>query len=346
MEIKAEELLYRLSNKKDIIGFKQLLVVYGEEDYYRNEIAKYVEDYVFTNIERENREITILEKDTDINYLQAIINTYPFFSGKSLVVIKDEKFLASKNEDNETKKQKISLEKILDDIPEYCTVFINVAKLDKRTKFFKAIKQKGLLCECNAIKAYELASWLIMQAQFYNARFENDALEMIMEYLAPVDKVPLSLLKNEIVKLAIYTGERKLWTKDDVENIFADLPEVSNFKLLDFLGERNIVKVLQSLAGMKNKGENILPICGLILFQLRRMLQFMELNRQRYDSKTIMANLKLQPFVVKKLQQQTRNFQEEKLKQAIIDIAALNVDLRKGGRDYQRLEEILICLLN
>lgn len=345
MEIKAEELLYRLQNKLELPNLKQLLVVYGEEDYYQNQITTLLPEYIFADITAENREITILEKDVEVKDLEVVINTYPFFCGKSLVIIKDEKLLNGKSESDNKGKNLEKLLQLLEDIPDYCTVFINVNKFDKRTKLFKHLKQNGLICECLPLRPYNLAPWLATQAQIHHARFTQDALDLIMEYLASVDKVPLTLLEQEIAKIAVYVNGRNLWTKEDVENIFSDLPEASNFKLLEFLGEKNLPKILQMLSGMRSKGENILPVCGLILFQLRRMLQFMELERQKYDMKNIIAELKIPPFVFKRLQQQTHRFTELKLKQAIIEIAQLNIDLRKGGRDYQRLEEILLCLL-
>ena len=345
MEIKAEELLYRLESKQSIEGLGHVWAVFGEEDYYRQQIVTAVPEAIFANVPVEDRQICIFDKDTDLLALGNAINTYPFFSGPSLVFLRDEKLLAVKADNDSKKKQLDKLAALLDDVPEYCTVVVSVSKLDKRTKLYKAIKKAGLVCECQSIRPYELGAWLDAQAESYGAHWQRDAIGVIMEYLSPVEKAPLQLLRQEIAKLAVYAGERRTWTKEDVETIFAALPEASNFALLNFIAERNLPEALAVLAGEKKKGTNILPVCAMVLFKLRQMLQFMELRRQGYGTKEVAAELKLHPYAAKKMQDQCQHFSESRLQAALLDIAQLNVDLRKGGRDYNRLEEILLQLL-
>ena len=306
MEIKPEELIYKLQNGAQLQQ-GNLLVVYGEEDYYRQQIVTALPEALFQGVDSADRAITSFDKDTDLNELASIINTYPFFSGQSLVVLKDEKLLAAKAESEARKQQLDKLADILSDIPDYCTVLVSASKLDKRTKLFKALKKQAL---------------------------------------QPVDKIPLKLLQQEIAKLAVYAGERREWTAEDVESIFSALPEASSFAIINALGKRNLPEVLQLLAAEKKKGTNVLPLCALITFKLRQMLQYVELAGRGFDYKGIVAELKLNPYVAKNLQREVHGFTPMALTQAILDLAQLNIDLRKGGRDYTRLEEILLQLLS
>lgn len=345
MEIKPEELIYKLQNGAQLPQ-GNLLVVYGEEDYYRQQIVTALPEALFQGVDSADRAITSFDKDTDLNELASIINTYPFFSGQSLVVLKDEKLLAAKAESEARKQQLDKLADILSDIPDYCTVLVSASKLDKRTKLFKALKKTALMCECASIKLNNLSQWLDGQAAAYGARWSFDAVGKIIEYLQPVDKIPLKLLQQEIAKLAVYAGERREWTAEDVESIFSALPEASSFAIINALGKRNLPEVLVLLAAEKKKGTNVLPLCALITFKLRQMLQYLELSSSGFDYKGIVAELKLNPYVAKNLQREVRGFTPMALTQAILDLAQLNIDLRKGGRDYTRLEEILLQLLS
>ena len=167
-----------------------------------------------------------------------------------------------------------------------------------------------------------------------------------MEYLQPVDKVPLKLLEQEIAKLAVYAGDRKQWTAEDVDTIFSALPEASSFAIINAMGKRNLPEVLSLLAAEKKKGTNVLPVCALITFKLRQMLQYLELAGSGYDYKGIIGELKLNPYVAKNLQREVRGFTTQALTEALLGLAQLNIDLRKGGREYQRLEEIMLKLLS
>ena len=343
MEIKAEELIYKINNGVELAS--NLVVVFGEEDYYRQQIVAALPAQVFKEVAPEDREIQIFEKDTDLGALAAAINTYPFFSGKSLIILKDEKLLAAKADSDSRKQQLEKLAEVLGDIPEYCTVLVSASKLDKRTKLFKELKKQGLVCECISIKLNNLSPWLDEQARRYGAKWQFDAIGRVMEYLQPVDKVPLKLLEQEIAKLAVYAGERKLWTAEDVDNIFSALPEASSFAIINALGKHNLPEVLTLLAAEKKKGTNVLPVCALITFKLRQMLQYLELAGRGYDYKGIMAELKLNPYVAKNLQREVRGFNQKALTEALLELAQLNIDLRKGGREYPRLEEIMLKLL-
>ena len=345
MEIKPEELIYKLQNGAQLPQ-TNLLVVYGEEDYYRQQIVTALPEALFQGVDSADRAITSFDKDTDLNELASIINTYPFFSGQSLVVLKDEKLLAAKAESEARKQQLDKLADILSDIPDYCTVLVSASKLDKRTKLFKALKKTALMCECASIKLNNLSQWLDGQAAAYGARWSFDAVGKIIEYLQPVDKIPLKLLQQEIAKLAVYAGERREWTAEDVESIFSALPEASSFAIINALGKRNLPEVLVLLAAEKKKGTNVLPLCALITFKLRQMLQYLELSSSGFDYKGIVAELKLNPYVAKNLQREVRGFTAQALTQALLELAQLNIDLRKGCSDYARLEEILLQLLN
>lgn len=343
MELKPEELIKKLNDKQEL---PQLLVVFGDEDYYKNRIAAAIPGYVYGDTPEEDREITVFEKDTNINALESTINSYPFFSGHSLVIIKDEKLFGKADDDGDGKnKQTEALQKLFTDIPEYCTVLILTKKLDKRTKLFKALKSDGMVCECKSLRTYQLGPWLDAQAEQEGGRFDREALATVMEYLAPVEEAPLALLEQEIKKLAIYAGERTTWTRADVEAVFAELPEASGFSINNAMAERNLPLVLELLAAERKKGTFLLPLCGLLMYQLRRMLRFLEMNRCHYDQKTIGSELKIPPFMYRRFAAQCTRFSEQQLKQAILDIAQVNIELRRNGRGYASLEEVFVRLL-
>lgn len=341
MDIKPEELLYKLQQHKPLSEVHVILLC-GEELYYRSQIVKALPDYIFADTPAADREITIFEKDTALSELNAAINSYPFFCGASLVILKDDKLLAAKGDEKQTER----LAALISDVPDYCTLLISTAKMDKRTKLYKQLKKTALVCDCSSLRPYELGPWLDEQAERYGARFDHDAVGMIMEYLAPVEKAPLQLLQQEIAKLAIYAGERKRWTRQDIMDIFAALPEASDFALTNFIMEGKLKEALEALASARKNGTYILPLCGMVSAKLRQVLRYLELRRAGYDGKTLMEELGVRhPYAMKMLTQQSRRFDEGRVRKALLALASLNTNLRRGGRSYEALEEILVALL-
>ena len=355
MEIKPEELIHILKQHKPLPKATQIIVVVGSEDYYRTQISKYIPEYVCSGIPEDAREITVFEKDTNLRELEGVINTPPFFSEKSLVILRDEKLWdTGKEKSKDGEKEKISetrkkqmdqLTKILGDVPEYCMVYLVAQNMDKRTKLYKDLKEKALVANCDSVKVRDIAPWLNARAQELGGRFEYDAIPAIMDYLAAVDEAPLALLSQEIEKLAVFVGERKTWTKQDVETIFSALPEAAFYALNNFIAERKLVEALTLIADEKKKGKPVILLCGGVMAQLRKMLRIKELVNQGYGQKEIADELKIHPYVAKINMQQVKYFSLEQLLEALLEIGQLNKDLRKGGRDYARLEEILIKLI-
>lgn len=112
-------------------------------------------------------------------------------------------------------------------------------KIDKRGKLYKSLLKTAAMVECKSLKSYQLKPWLDEQAALRGCCFDYEASQTIMEYLSVTDNAPLLLLEQEIEKLSVYAGERKIWTKDDIEQTFAALPEVSRFALLNAIAERS-----------------------------------------------------------------------------------------------------------
>ena len=359
MEIKPDELLYKLQQHKQLPP-AQVLVLYGEEEDYHNSILAAIPDYLFADTAASDRSIESFEKDTNIAELAAVINTYPFFGGRSLVLVRDEGLWGKKPAKSKTdgeaeaegaaaKKRLEQLTQIMTDVPEYCFVVISTKGLDRRTKFYKEIKDKALLCACDRLKLRDVQEWLHTQESLYGARFTPDAIGTLMSYLEPVsDDIPLGILRQEIDKLALYAGGRRQWTRQDVLDILAPLANPSAFAINNAIMGGKLEEALEILAIEAKRGTyNILPIIGMAASKLRQVLRYKELKRQGLDQKAIMDAIGVKnPYAYKYLAQDSRRFSEERVRQALIDMADLNSGLRRGGRSYSRLEEILLQLLS
>lgn len=121
MEITAEKIMQQL-HKGELAA--SVIAVFGEEGYYKDKISVALPKAVFGEAAPEDREITVFERDTDMKELSAAINTYPFFSGRSLVVIKDEKLWGGKDAGEKRKQQQEELAELLADVPEHCQVLL------------------------------------------------------------------------------------------------------------------------------------------------------------------------------------------------------------------------------
>ena len=320
MELAPEKLIEMLEKGESL---PNVILMYGEENYYRSKAAACIKKYVFGSAADEDMEISVFDRDTDLKRLNAAVNTYPFFGGSSLVIISDDKIFAAE------KKQKENLEAILANIPEFCHVFISVSKIDKRGRLYKMLAAEGAACECKPLKPYQLKPWLDAEAKKRGCRFEYDAEQT----------------EQEIEKLYVYGGKRRIWTKADVEAVFSSLPEVSRFALLNAIAQKNLPEALELLQNEKKHGGSAIAVSGLIAFQVRRLAQVKELAAQGMNQQMAASALKMSPYAVKKLMEQCRNFTAHGLSEFMLALADFNANIRYGGRQFEMLEEILIRFL-
>lgn len=350
MEFGSQEFLYKLNNGLEL---PRLVAVVGEENYFRQKVMNTLTDAVFNGVEQSDREIHRFESDTDFNAVEQSINSYPFFCGKSLVVIADEKlFEARKNADDGLAKRLEPLLKLAENVPDYCVLAINVPKLNKVLKLYKYFRDNGVVVSAEPVRPDKLSPWLRECAAFYGGSFDFSGIRQIMEYLAPTDVAPLSLLEREIEKLKLLFGTDKPWTDKDVEQVFSDLPELGTFKLADAVGNHDLENALRFLRVVqKRPNSESVAVTGMLRYKLRLVIRVMEYAaaglsiKQMEERFTDMKNASWQ------LRQAAtvKGFKMEELMWAYRELGQVDRVARTLGwskeRCFDRIEEIIIGLL-
>ena len=329
-----------------------LIVAWGDEAYYKDTIKDLLAEKIFAGVKEEERTPQVFSQALDLAQLQESINTYPFFSGFNFIIISDPKLLEQEKKESEkvSDKKRDDLKTftdILADIPEYTYVLCSCLKLDKRKVFYKTLSQVGAIVECSSLKYYSLKPWLDEQAAKYGARFDYKATSLIMEYMSVTETVPLLLLEGEIAKLSIYAGERKIWKAEDVDAIFSQLPEVSGFALGSAIATRQLGKALELLEVEQKKGSvNFIPVLARVSYEIRRLCRVKELMDKGYSKDKIVAGLRMHPYAAQLTMDACRRFSLKALEECLVELSDINVKLRAGGRQWPRLEEVLVTLLH
>lgn len=350
----ADVLLKDLAKKNS--PCPHVVIAWGEEAYYKKAIQKSLRQKAFPQGEEPSE--WNFQDAFDMEALREAINTPPFFGSGNWVVVDSPKVLQEKEKaggktgTKSKRKKPLSavqqFAELLSDVPEYAYVLCTCSKLDKRTAFFKQMSKNAVVAECSPVRSWQLQPWLRGRAEQYGARFTPDAMNLIMEYVSAADPVPLLFLEQEIGKIALFAGERKIWEKDDVAQMFSQLPEISGFALSNAVEEKNLDRVLHLLAEERKKpgSDGKFPLLlGTLTASVRRLIQVKELEAKGARQDKIVAALRLHPYAVKLAMQHSNHFSMESLQDCMISLADLAVQSRQRGRTWPRLEEILVRLL-
>mgnify|MGYP002623326494 FL=1 len=335
-----------------------VVCIVGEEPYYRDIARRTLLDTIFADVPQDSRDITVFEEKTDMKKLDTLINSYPFFSGRTVALITDKELLNPKSETEGRKpkpgakgkskeaslsKQEL-LQKMLGDVPDFTTVILQTEKMDGRQKFTKFLQKETVFVDCSPVDSRYLPAWLARQAERKGGSLTRDAVQRIQEYLATVDNPPLQLLAAEVEKIAIYAGDRKKWTADDVDLLFSALPEIGAFALNNAITSKNTVLALQLLAEEQKKNTYLPLLAAKLLAHLRNILMVKEGERLGLSASRIASESHKAPFLIFMWQRDGARFNETRLRSAIQSLDKMVAEVSLGGRQFDRLEEIIAIL--
>jgi len=140
--------------------------------------------------------------------------------------------------------------------PEDTVLIINAGKVDgnaKKSAWYKAVEQNGLVVQCWPIPVDKLAPWLQQRFKARDMDADNDVLAYISQHV----EGNLLAADQEIEKLYLLLGPGKI-TYADVAEAVTSQSRYSVFELVDMMLTGNSKRVVKIIAGLKAEG--IVPV--------------------------------------------------------------------------------------
>ena len=259
---------------------KELLSLYlffGEEKfliaYYVNEIKK-----IAAGLDTNGLNVVIFENKVDINDIIDACNTFPVFSDKKLVLVKNSQLFArggkSDSDSSDNKSQQI-LKDYFAEIPgTSCLVFVE-NNVDKRLSIYKQVEKYGLAAEFNRLGPEELVPWVIKGFQTFKKSVSLEAAQ----YLVAISEPDMYTLRNEILKISTYADSKDQISPNDIKLLVTPTVKSVIFDLLDAVAQKNIPKALKLLDDMIAIKEPEQKILSMLSKQTGELLKLKTLLR-------------------------------------------------------------------
>ena len=327
---------------------KHVYLLAGEEHYYIEKAQERILSRLFANPQEQGEAIQKISGVVDSDDLVGLIETAPFFASKNVLLLQDTSLFKDKNEGEEKKAGKDKkLERLLAtlaDMPEFSyVIFVQNGKADKRRKIYKTIEKNGMVLEAEAIRAWNINDWLQGKLQTINKDMDREAMAYFSGVVSTMQTISLEFLDREFDKLALFTQDRRI-TRELLEKVFAGLPEVSVFALLDAISERKAKKSLQLLRRQLNDGTYFTVILALLTRHVRQLWQAQVLQQQGIRGKALAKPLELNPFIAEKLGRAAMQFPAAVLKRNMLELIDADYFLKTGQAGDEVLEHIVIDL--
>ena len=140
--------------------------------------------------------------------------------------------------------------------PEDTVLIINAGKIDgnsKKSAWYKAVEQNGMIVQCWPVAADKLSSWLQLR---FRAR-DMDADNEVLAYISQHVEGNLLAADQEIEKLYMLLGPGKISYADVAEAVTSQ-SRYSVFELVDMLLVGNTKRVIKIISGLKAEG--VVPV--------------------------------------------------------------------------------------
>ena len=328
---------------------KHVYLLAGEEHYYIEKAREKLFAQLFASPQEQAGALQKLTGVLDTDDLVGLIETTPFFASKNVLLLQDTSLFKENKEKGDSKKpgKDKKMERLLAtlaDMPEFSyVIFVQNGKADKRRKLYKAIEKCGAVLEADAVRAWNINDWLQGKLQSMNKDMDREAMAYFSGVVSTMQTISLEFLDKEFDKLALFTKERQI-TKDLLTKVFAGLPEVSVFAMLDAISERKAKKAMQLLRRQLNDGTYFTVILALLTRHVRQLWQAQTLQKQGIRGKALAKPLELNPFIAEKLGRAAMQFPEAVLKRNMLELIDADYFLKTGQAGEEVLEHAVIDL--
>lgn len=309
--------------------FKQIYLLYGEEAYLKRQ---YKEKLVKALVEPgDTMNYRYFEgKKINIREVIDLSETIPFFADRRLIVIEDSGLFKGEGQE---------MAEYLKELPETSYFVFVESEIDKRSRLFKAVKDKGRVTELGRQNEKTLISWILGRLKSENKKIT----EPVMLNLLGKTGVDMENIDKELEKLVCYTLGRDVITDEDVDAVCTTITENHIFDMINYITDRNQKKALDLYYDLLALKEPPMKILFLIARQFNLLMQAKDLMRLGYSRDTIGQKMGVPGFIAGKYMAQAKNFSGNMLKEALSDCVQAEADVKTGRiNDIISVELIIV----
>jgi len=308
-----------------------IIFLYGPDSYRSKQKLDEIVDH-YKKLRKSALNLLYIDAEkADFSDFYHTFRVAPMFAESKLVIVKN---VFSNKKFQEDFLQEIKNVELLKDV---VVVVYENQEVDQRLKLFKVLVKDCKSQACNMLDGKGVKSWAIEKFQEYQAKINNDALELLIRYVGN----NLWQLSSEMKKLKDFRGTAVI-RKDDVELLVKPNIEMDIFKTIDALAEKNKKQAMTFLQTHLDAADSPLYILSMIGYQFRNLLMVKELAEQGLLYASIVKKSGLHPFVVKKTYFQCRQFSFEELKNIYHAIFAIDADIKVGNIEPETALHLLV----
>lgn len=273
--------------------------------------------------------------ETSINEIIEEVNYVDLFGERKLIIVSDFSF----------KKLKEKEENILKDYINHQNDNVIIFRciddtLDERKALIKLIKEKCDLIKCEKLDYKTLSEYVTNMFKEEKIQITFNQVKKILDYCEYNTDITI----NEVKKLLLYKMGETTITDKEIDLVISKNPEKELFNLNEHILNRNISACLESYRILSSSNVEEVVIIDSIAKQMRMLYQVIYLHSQMSYA-DIAKELKVKPFVIKKLIPYTKSYNEKQIIDILYKLSEIDSDIKLKGYDKTKVMESFLLTI-
>lgn len=312
----VDKILNDIKNRK----FKPIYFLMGEEPYYIDVVADFIENHVLTEDEKGFNLSILYGRDIKIADVIANARRYPMMAEYQVVIVREAQDLHK------------SIESLIDYVNNMQPTTILVMcykykKLDGRKALSKAVKKAGVLFESKPLYESKIPDWIVSQLKKENYSITMKGAVMLEEFLGN----DLGKINNELQKLQLILPKGSKITPELIEENIGISKDFNNFELQKALGIKDYEKAFRILNyyAQNPKANPILRILPVLYFYFSKLLVYHSLSDK--SNQAVANALKVNPYFVNDYALAAKSYTMKEVSQIISTLRELDMKAKGVG---------------
>ena len=292
-----------LSEVDHFLKSKQGNLVYlsGESVFFVEESIERIKGKVLTESLKDFNLDVFFGREKPISSIFDVIKTLPLMAQQRLVILR-------KAEELREKDWSVLMPLLHDPVPSTFLIFVG-NKLDGRKKITKDILKKVKHFHFSTPYENELPQWVSYICQKLSMAIHHETSRLLIQIVGS----DLMELRNELLKLKQYLGERQQLTSEDVLNVTSRIRLQNVFELSKAIGYNDAGRAFLCLAHLLQSGQNEVGILSMLHRHVRLLRQAKEGARQGLTGHRLARFLGVPMYFLNEYTQQTRMWTDVKI---------------------------------
>lgn len=307
--------------------------VFGEEDFL---VGQALEAFIAAPAFSQNPSLNVERfhaGDTKPVRVLESARTLPFLGPRRLVVIQDIDLYKTPQLNEFT-------DYLGDPAPSTCLVFTG-SKLNKTTRFAKALAKGGKVHAFQRMYPRQLLPWLSQRAQVRGKKLERPAAD----HLAEMGGLGLGALDSELEKLSLYVGKKASIGQDDVRQVMGRGRLYGIFDFTDALAAGDLARALTSYDQLDALGEPAVKVLAMVTRLFRQLLEVRAVLDAGGGQGEVQRALRTPPSATQTLTKRARKESSDGLAGRLEDILRADIALKSSpGADRVIVERLIMNL--